>query len=185
MDFSFSWRGPDASPVARGRPPLLILAARIPAGMAPRGELGQCASHRLLARHRLTLRAGGGIGPSTQDVPGRREPCGPASRRDRPCVRATCAAKLISCARQHGGRLDASRRREHFSDGVESPGKSELLLHLAHQGQALLQQLAAAGVISFRARYVSEAEQHELSLIHISEPTRLRRMSYAVFCLKK
>src|SRR5660397_266974 len=24
-----------------------------------------------------------------------------------------------------------------------------------------------------------------LSLIHISEPTRLRRMSYAVFCLKK
>ena len=26
--------------------------------------------------------------------------------------------------------------------------------------------------------------QH-LSLIHISEPTRLRRMSYAVFCLKK
>src|SRR5665809_26196 len=26
---------------------------------------------------------------------------------------------------------------------------------------------------------------HELSLIHISEPTRLRRISYAVFCLKK
>lgn len=76
-------------------------------------------------------------------------------------MRATCAAKLISCARQHGGRLDASRRREHFSDGVESPGKSELLLPLAHQGQALLQQLAGAGVISFRARYVSEAEQHE------------------------
>ena len=25
----------------------------------------------------------------------------------------------------------------------------------------------------------------ELSLIHISEPTRLRRISYAVFCLKK
>ena len=24
-----------------------------------------------------------------------------------------------------------------------------------------------------------------LSLIHISEPTRLRRISYAVFCLKK
>ena len=27
--------------------------------------------------------------------------------------------------------------------------------------------------------------QHKLSLIHISEPTRLRRISYAVFCLKK
>ena len=26
---------------------------------------------------------------------------------------------------------------------------------------------------------------HLLSLIHISEPTRLRRISYAVFCLKK
>ena len=25
----------------------------------------------------------------------------------------------------------------------------------------------------------------DLSLIHISEPTRLRRISYAVFCLKK
>src|SRR5660398_136550 len=40
-----------------------------------------------------------------------------------------------------------------------------------------------------------EADQHDaltvllyvlgLSLIHISEPTRLRRISYAVFCLKK
>ena len=30
------------------------------------------------------------------------------------------------------------------------------------------------------------ADQREvLSLIHISEPTRLRRRSYAVFCLKK
>ena len=27
--------------------------------------------------------------------------------------------------------------------------------------------------------------EHHLSLIHISEPTRLRRISYAVFCLKK
>ena len=28
-------------------------------------------------------------------------------------------------------------------------------------------------------------KQEALSLIHISEPTRLRRISYAVFCLKK
>ena len=27
--------------------------------------------------------------------------------------------------------------------------------------------------------------EYRLSLIHISEPTRLRRISYAVFCLKK
>ena len=31
----------------------------------------------------------------------------------------------------------------------------------------------------------SEEEDDDLSLIHISEPTRLRRISYAVFCLKK
>src|SRR5660397_126777 len=32
-------------------------------------------------------------------------------------------------------------------------------------------------------RYMQEID--DLSLIHISEPTRLRRISYAVFCLKK
>ena len=29
------------------------------------------------------------------------------------------------------------------------------------------------------------SDGEDLSLIHISEPTRLRRISYAVFCLKK
>src|SRR5665809_130355 len=33
-------------------------------------------------------------------------------------------------------------------------------------------------------RFLVERDEH-LSLIHISEPTRLRRISYAVFCLKK
>ena len=32
---------------------------------------------------------------------------------------------------------------------------------------------------------LSEAELEALSLIHISEPTRLGMISYAVFCLKK
>ena len=32
---------------------------------------------------------------------------------------------------------------------------------------------------------LSLAAVHELSLIHISEPTRLLSISYAVFCLKK
>src|SRR5660398_297027 len=36
---------------------------------------------------------------------------------------------------------------------------------------------------SFSVR--EEGTVHSLSLIHISEPTRLRRTSYAVFCLKK
>ena len=34
-------------------------------------------------------------------------------------------------------------------------------------------------------RYLDQAARQRLSLIHISEPTRLRRISYAVFCLKK
>ena len=42
-------------------------------------------------------------------------------------------------------------------------------------------------VTVFRAprSYTGEDAAEILSLIHISEPTRLRRISYAVFCLKK
>ena len=36
-----------------------------------------------------------------------------------------------------------------------------------------------------RTRHEVTAAATSLSLIHISEPTRLRRISYAVFCLKK
>src|SRR5660398_139652 len=36
-----------------------------------------------------------------------------------------------------------------------------------------------------RSRYTVRIFVQGLSLIHISEPTRLRRISYAVFCLKK
>src|SRR5660398_305136 len=36
-----------------------------------------------------------------------------------------------------------------------------------------------------RGNYIDLADLMDLSLIHISEPTRLRRISYAVFCLKK
>ena len=40
---------------------------------------------------------------------------------------------------------------------------------------------------SFATRYydIKAAELKNLSLLHISEPTRLRQISYAVFCLKK
>ena len=34
-------------------------------------------------------------------------------------------------------------------------------------------------------RAIASLARARLSLIHISEPTRLRRISYAVFCLKK
>ena len=36
-----------------------------------------------------------------------------------------------------------------------------------------------------RKQQVEVGKELDLSLIHISEPTRLRRISYAVFCLKK
>src|SRR5660398_281657 len=53
--------------------------------------------------------------------------------------------------------------------------------------------LGKPGEVLLRGRIVCEHLQHAshlntihgLSLIHISEPTRLRRISYAVFCLKK
>ena len=45
----------------------------------------------------------------------------------------------------------------------------------------------AFGIISMitSKKYNLKGELKELSLIHISEPTRRRGISYAVFCLKK
>ena len=40
-------------------------------------------------------------------------------------------------------------------------------------------------VAAAKLRKAQESAEKGLSLIHISEPTRLRRISYAVFCLKK
>ena len=45
--------------------------------------------------------------------------------------------------------------------------------------EPLLQALAQAPLLRELLAVI------DLSLIHISEPTRLRRNSYAVFCLKK
>src|SRR5660397_267051 len=58
-----------------------------------------------------------------------------------------------------------------------SPGLQTFRVHrIRHQGKATEVQ-----------RHVKQGAQalKILSLIHISEPTRLRRISYAVFCLKK
>ena len=40
-------------------------------------------------------------------------------------------------------------------------------------------------VCKFYIKHYKIDKDDALSLIHISEPTRLRRISYAVFCLKK
>src|SRR5660397_281306 len=55
--------------------------------------------------------------------------------------------------------------------------------------ELLLDRVANDHGVPFRSIQVSqppdEGPAEDLSLIHISEPTRLRRISYAVFCLKK
>src|SRR5660397_21890 len=45
--------------------------------------------------------------------------------------------------------------------------------------------LVTAGSIVFGCITFAPKYEISMSLIHISEPTRLRRISYAVFCLKK
>src|SRR5660398_248280 len=45
--------------------------------------------------------------------------------------------------------------------------------------------MAKARIGHFAEAQILDALEVDLSLIHISEPTRLRRISYAVFCLKK
>ena len=52
-------------------------------------------------------------------------------------------------------------------------------------GQALGGHGEAGGVLDALAAVDIFPGQQGLSLIHISEPTRLGRISYAVFCLKK
>ena len=58
-----------------------------------------------------------------------------------------------------------------------------VLAHLgAHMPASPHSKKLAAPIPTKRA---SQRTHYFLSLIHISEPTRLRRISYAVFCLKK
>src|SRR5665809_151031 len=84
--------------------------------------------------------------------------------------------------------------------GLATPART----HLAHAAHPFLQKAAppledagarrAHALSDLRIRYAVGCEQQRLSvldhsvralsLIHISEPTRLRRISYAVFCLK-
>eukprot|EP00658_Telonema_sp_P-2_P045823 TRINITY_DN33833_c0_g1_i1.p1 TRINITY_DN33833_c0_g1~~TRINITY_DN33833_c0_g1_i1.p1 ORF type:complete len:101 (+),score=34.55 TRINITY_DN33833_c0_g1_i1:60-362(+) len=76
------------------------------------------------------------------------------------------------------------RRRKHGS-----AAKSEFFSPLNEEGMQQRQELAAEAMADLKA-WMSEVNTLGrvgvyLSLIHISEPTRLLSISYAVFCLKK
>src|SRR5665648_1095404 len=61
------------------------------------------------------------------------------------------------------------------------------LISFFPEGQVVIKvnnQIAGCA-LSIIVDYDKFGDQHTLSLIHISEPTRLGMISYAVFCLKK
>src|SRR5664279_3109410 len=69
--------------------------------------------------------------------------------------------------------------------GVSNPYLSQIERGLRKPSAEILQQIANGLRISAETLYVRAGILEELSLIHISEPTRRTPISYAVFCLKK
>ena len=55
----------------------------------------------------------------------------------------------------------------------------------AHMGNYNFPQMLFAFCLGFATMFVLAVDEINLSLIHISEPTRRTPISYAVFCLKK
>src|SRR5665648_1155617 len=62
--------------------------------------------------------------------------------------------------------------------GIATVTKDEEVIYDENSGCELWMTLEAED-------FAKEDPDHDLSLIHISEPTRLGMISYAVFCLKK
>src|SRR5674536_308975 len=114
------------------------------------------------------------------------------------------AHPLVLTAERWAGRLSATD----FPTAVEPLGRVKVPRHFNHRSPQARRDLAAAlrasGVGAEagrpgRARSLAAEDDelaqlraalrrhscHSLSLIHISEPTRLLSISYAVFCLKK
>ena len=74
--------------------------------------------------------------------------------------------------------------------GANGAGKSTVLRIMAgldddYTGEARLTDGYTVGLLEQEPQLDDTKTVHELSLIHISEPTRPERISYAVFCLKK
>src|SRR5450759_3183279 len=75
-------------------------------------------------------------------------------------------------SREHGARRDAQRLR---ADVLGDAGRGTVAGDRGGLGRDVAWTEAGAAA----------RQDHVLSLIHISEPTRLGMISYAVFCLKK
>ena len=78
--------------------------------------------------------------------------------------------------------LYSSAASDVYKRQVHASLRNILGSHVAQAGSHV-----APGKFRFDFSHTSKVSKEELdlSLIHISEPTRLRRISYAVFCLKK
>src|SRR5450759_5124562 len=66
---------------------------------------------------------------------------------------------------------------------VEGDDSVRFLIDITHAGLSYIRRRGTACVIGATTT-MAELEESDLSLIHISEPTRLGMISYAVFCLK-
>src|SRR5680860_1232296 len=96
---------------------------------------------------------------------------------------------LISRIAQHTRNIEANAKvslivTEDEKDDVQAAASLTLLANAARLGPDAADDVAASYYKFFPEAHDYHAT-HDLSLIHISEPTRRTPISYAVFCLKK
>src|SRR5659263_264028 len=97
-----------------------------------------------------------------------------------------------ACAHPPPSRQMASRLRGRQGDEISvrtytpKPGDVQRQWHVIDATDVVLGRLASQTAKLLRGKHKPMYAPHiDLSLIHISEPTRLGMISYAVFCLKK
>src|SRR5660397_10584 len=88
-------------------------------------------------------------------------------------------AKNISLSQQT--QLLGISRSHFYYNPIVNKQKEEIKQHI----QEIFKEIPIYGENKVHQQLKEDGYSVSLSLIHISEPTRLRRISYAVFCLKK
>src|SRR5659263_498781 len=92
---------------------------------------------------------------------------------------------MLDVAADHGFAFDAVQMPLNVMDAHYRSFERQVLPRLVREGIGVLGMKSMAEGIILETRTVTPVECLHLSLIHISEPTRLGMISYAVFCLKK